>query len=357
MNIPFNYANPDTLVSNVIYGYYTKYERLIPLINENFVGSSATSLDIFIDVMDIFRRLDRASAKNSFLTITNPLVITSGIINMVAHYRYFFRTRYKCETRYWLISSNGNSLASMYYPSFKASMLSPDMYKLYSQNVEFIAALCNNIYNIQFEYTDVDFVTKSIGIRSVEGYTNPAILISKDPFVLQGCATPNTLVLRPKKNNTGDVSTLSNSNNAVTDYANAISNNKVDFIPINAEQLSLFMALTRVPSRGLQSLFNIPTAIKYLNNAYNNNATRSYPWDIDGFINTFISANGKLSKDPFEIISRFKACDAAFLQYAGYENLPEAKLYKGIVNLYDADGMKRINEQYFKDCPLDLNAL
>lgn len=357
MNIPYNYANLDTLVSSVIYGYYTKYERLIPLINENFVGSTATTLDIFVDVMDIFRRLDKASSKNSFLTITNPLVVTSGIINMIAHYRYFFRTRYRCETRFWLISSKGNSLASMYYPGFKVPILSTEMYKLYTQNVEFIAALCNNIHNAQFEYTDVDFVTKSIGIRAVEGYVNPAILISKDPFTLQGCATPNTLVLRPKKNNTGDISTLSNIATAATDYINAISNNKSDHVNISACQLSLLMALTRVPSRGLQSVFNIPTAIKYLNSAYIKNATTSYPWDIDSFMNIFVSANGKLSKDPFEIISRFKACDTVFLQYAGYENMPEAKLYKGIVNLYDADGMKRINEQYFKDCPLDLNAL
>lgn len=357
MNISNNYANLDTLVSNVIYGYYTKYDRLTYLINENFAGSTATTLDIFIDVMDIFRKLDKAYSKNSYLTITNPLVVTSGIINMIAHYRYFFRTRYKCETRFWLISSKGNQIASMYYPGFKVPMLSANMYKLYTQNVEFIAALCNNIYNAQFEYTDVDFVTKSIGIRAVEGYINPAILISKDPFALQGCATPNTFVLRPKKNNTGDVSTLSHLATAVTDYVNTISNNKFDHIWINASQLSLFMALTRVPSRGLQSIFNIPTAVKYLNNAYNKNATKSYPWDIDNFIDTFISANGKLSKDPFEIISRFKACDTVFLQYAGYENMPEAKLYKGIVNLYDAEGMKRINEQYFKDCPLDLNAL
>ena len=87
MNTPYNYANLDTLVSSVIYGYYTKYDRLIPLINENFVGSTATTLDIFVDVMDIFRRLDKASSKNSFFTITNPLVVTSGIINMIAHYR------------------------------------------------------------------------------------------------------------------------------------------------------------------------------------------------------------------------------------------------------------------------------
>ena len=50
-----NHADTDTLLQGVIYGYCVKYNRLIELINANFAGSSATTIDIFVDIHDIYK--------------------------------------------------------------------------------------------------------------------------------------------------------------------------------------------------------------------------------------------------------------------------------------------------------------
>ena len=58
MNSNYTSANLDELVSNVMYGYYVKYDTLTGLINTNYSGSNATTIDIYIDMQDILRHID-----------------------------------------------------------------------------------------------------------------------------------------------------------------------------------------------------------------------------------------------------------------------------------------------------------
>ena len=76
MPINYNSANLDELISNVIYGYYVKYDTLTNLIRAYYNGSTATVIDIYIDVQDILRHIDRYLSKTQ-LPISNPLVVTS----------------------------------------------------------------------------------------------------------------------------------------------------------------------------------------------------------------------------------------------------------------------------------------
>lgn len=357
--MPANYhhANLDEMISGVIFGYYSRYETLVPIINSTFSGSNATSVDIYIDLMDILQRVDRYMNNNT--PITNPLVVTSGIINMIAHYRNFFTTRYRCNTRFWIIDSHDNIIAKKYYTEFKTKVLSPNMAQIYKMNIGFLPMICNHIIDVQYEYTEVDFVTKSLAISNIESKANtPSILISKDPFAIQACAFPDMYVLRPKKNKVGDVSILSNRYSAVNDYINSINNKPQHYSnQLLADQLSIFMALTRVPSRSLKSLYTIPNTLNMMNAVILAGISNTYPWDFNYYMDNFIRVNSKTIKDPYLIEYRFKACDTVYIQKGAYDILPESKTYKGIVNLYDPEGIKKINNEYFKSCPLDLNVL
>ena len=68
-------------------------------------------------------------------------------------------------------------------------------------------------------------------------------------------------------------------------------------------------------------------------------------------------ANGERNKDPYELVCRLQACDTSIGQALAYQSTAESKLYKGIVNIYDPNGIKEINDTHFKSCPLDLNVL
>lgn len=352
-----NSANLDDLIINYIYSYYVKYDKLAQLINSQFYNSKSTELYIYIDLQDLLRHLDTFITKSK-TPINNPLILTSGIINMVAHYRNFFATRYRCTTKFWIIDSVDNIIAKKICREFKTKPLSPNMCQLYTTNTEFLGSLCNYILNVQYEKTEVDFITKVIHINEIENRRkDPSILITKDPFAFQICMIPTMYVLKPKKSSQGDISVLINGETAVWNYIASISKKPQIKGKIQVEQLSLFMALSRVPSRYLKNLFNINGAETCMYNAYLNKATRDYIWDLNQFEEIFMKGNRGRVKTFDEIRYRYLACEAVRYQYTAYKSLPESKLYSGIVNLYDPKGVQEINNTYFKSCPLDLNVL
>lgn len=358
MNNRYVSADLDILISNCVYGYYVKYDRLAMLINSEFYDSKSTELYIYIDMKDLLRHVDKyifSSGRN----ITNALVITSGIINMVAHYRYFFASRYNCTSKFWIIDSVDNVIARKMCSEFSISSLSPRMQQIYDLNMEIMGSLCQYIYNVQYEKTEVDFVTKASSINDIENKNgDPAIMITKDPFSFQVCMNPNSYVLRPKKNSSGDVSYLVTNRDAVVRYMQDISRDIQITEPISVSQLSMLMAMSRVPSRHLKNIYNLKTAQTILHNAYINNATRDYIWDLDRFMDIVISSNrGKHLYTFDQIRYRYLACEAIRSQGAAYKTLPESMTYNGIVNLYDPKGIQSINNEYFKSCPLDLNVL
>lgn len=359
MQSRFNSANLDSLISNCIYGYYIKYDRLAELINSEFYNSTANEVNIYIDLRDIMRHVDRYII-NSKIPITNALVLTSGLINMIAHYRYFFATRYQCTSKFWIIDSIDNVIARKMCNEFYTTPLSTNMQQLYDTNMEFLGLLCQYINNAQYEKTEVDFVTKSLSINDIENRNKyPVFLITKDPFSFQACMYPNAYVLRPKKNATGDVSVLITKNTAIFNYMREISKDIKTIVKIPIEQISMLMALSRVPSRHLKTIYNLKSTQIILHNTYINMGTEKYIWDLDQFINIMANFNREkhFEKIADQVRYRYMACESVRYQTNAYNLLPESKTYNGIVNLYDPRGIQSINNEYFKSCPLDLNVL
>lgn len=353
-------ANLDTLINNVVLGYYVKYDRLKYLIDAQFAGSNATEVDIYIDIKDILYRLDR-HLTNTHLPVKNPLILTSSIINMVAHYRNFFATRYNCTSRFFLIDSIGELLACKYCSEFSVPQLSNYMIGVYNTNLEFLPLICQYIYNVQFVAVSTNVVTKALSIYDIERKNNPSIIISKDPYIIQASAHENFYVLVPTKKKGEDISILSNSYRACTDYVYMISKGKsgvnmtkLVVIPVNL--LPMLMAMTRVPTRSLKNIINIPTAMQRLEDIYVKPQLQYYPSDIPNFLKHLLDNSPHFNKAAM-IEYRYKACDATNTLYNGYKMHPEYITYNGIVNLYDPDSIKVINNEHFKDCPLDLNVL
>lgn len=347
--------NLDQLISGVIFGYYIKYDRLATLINTTFQGSTATCVDIYIDLHDILVKVDRYINEQS-LPIEQPLILTSGIINMVAHYRNFFRTRYSVDTVFWIVDSMSNIVGPKYYRDYRHPQLSPRMIKLRDLNIELLNMLCNYIQDVQYVSTIVDFTTKTFGIsRYYNNRTCPVICISKDPFTFQMCRDPNRYVLVPKKNKDGDMSYLVSYDTATTFYVSALSK-KYQQTCFNASTLTLLMALSRVPSRNIKSMYTIPNVLNVFEKIFLQTGLQ-YKGQDEYVIEQFCTVGRKRREDIYEIQNRLKACDTVLLQTEALLLLPEHKTFNGMVNLYDPNSVKAINNQYFKSCPLDLNVL
>ena len=123
--------------------------------------------------------------------------------------------------------------------------------------------------------------------------------------------------------------------------------------------IGIIMALTRVPTRGLKSMYSLDNALNMLDiRVANSSVPLKYPWDPNLFFNGLdYYVFGSINKDIPQLVNRFKAVDSVFFQLLGYKEMPESKIYNGIINLYDPKGMQEINEKYFKDYPLDLEVL
>ena len=60
------------------------------------------------------------------------------------------------------------------------------------------------------------------------------------------------------------------------------------------------------------------------------------------------------------IASRWEALgydEPIIVQYGIYLNNPERLYYKGIQNLYDPNGVHQICDEYFKECPINLERM
>ena len=219
--------------------------------------------------------------------------------------------------------------------------------------------MCRYIPDIQYVYGSVDFATISSFIMKYHNSRFPYIALTKDPYEFQLCARPNTWVLRPKKNKGQDVSYLVNNANAIYYYCKESFKRVPSKIEYPTDIIGIIMALTRVPTRGLKSMYSLDNALNMLDiRVANSSVPLKYPWDPNLFFNGLdYYVSGSINKDIPQLVNRFKAVDSVFFQLLGYKQMPESKIYNGIINLYDPKGMQEINEKYFKDYPLDLEVL
>lgn len=358
MNNNFSSNKMNDNILNAIYGYYVKYDKLTQLINTNYAGSNATTLNLFIDVNNILCKIQDYSLKNGVFA-NNYLVIMAGLINMAAHYRFFFRTRYGCHTKIWLINAVGNKTSSLYDKSYNYPNVDFNICRIDS---ELMSTTCTYIPDVMYCVCDTEFSAMVMHVLSQEEYAPgtqvpPSIAITKDDFAFQLATSMNydIRVLRPSKYKGEDNSYIVNSNNALQIYAGSSTN----IMGLPSSVLPVYMAMTRVPSRSIKSLYKAPTAIKILSNAVAQNTIfLKYPWDPEHYFTQLAEASRSVMPNmPNDIpllAGRFKAIESVYFLPLAYKHLPNAASYIGMVNLYDPKGMQEINEKYFKDTPLDL---
>ena len=358
MHQQFNKANTDQNLLNCMYGFYVKYDRLAKLINSNFAGSNATTIDIYIDLYNISNRVFNYMKTPGVSPCQNQLFITAGIINMCAHYREFFRRYYKTHSRFWIIDGSDISLHTKLCSDFKhnTQMNESDM-AIYIHNLEILETICPYLPDIQFAKSfGVDFNVQVAHIASVENSlnnNNPIMVISKDPFsYLIPTAINNAFVLVPKKNKDGDQSIMVH-HNCIGDYFHTINPTTPSSKTCLNEYMSFVLACTRVPTRSLKNRSRLDSILAGCARAHNNGCIPGpcMPINIESVLRS-----AQLHIDDYETTMRWKSIDIDHMLRA-FRLTPYSLLYKGIMNLYDNESVKRINETYFTYLPLDLEVL
>ena len=128
---------------------------------------------------------------------------------------------------------------------------------------------------------------------------------------------------------------------------------------VSPELYSIYLALAGCKDRGISGLVNYPKAnaiiidnIKsgLMLNGYNPSFSVS-PESLRIFFNTIGESNINI------LSNRYCALDIVYQSDLFRLSPYYGNIENGIIDLFDAEAVKQINNEYFKDFPLDINVL
>lgn len=362
-----NKINNNEFLTNVIYGSYIKYDRLKYLIDTKFSGSSATEIDMYIDIKNIMHwvYVQTHKKQSSHIDSETSTYVSSKIVNLCAHYRNFFKTAYGVHTRFILICGAQQPLNKKWCDEYYTS-ISPTEVQLYADTLSILEMLVPYLPDIEL-YTswEFEFGAVALSISNKLQSPNPSFILTTDSMAMQVVTEKeNMYMLYPIKyvDNNGTVSVEDSSiiideTNVVYEYydscgVSSMKRKTLETMPINSKMLTCMMAFSRVPSRDLHGVHPTMTVIKDFTK---NNEALKYlsPADIiynDLWEKYFPGYNPDL------IMARFRAIDY-YRQSIILAGFPEFSHFQGFNFLRDEAGVKKVNEEIFAKCPLDLNVL
>ena len=348
---------------DTIYGSYVKKDRLAKLVFDTYSNSSiqnATKLNVFIDINSVIHALYSEHNRIQYNNITD---LSSGIINLCAHYRSYFRTL-GVDTRYFLINScNSHSINLKILPDYnnvfirKASVTKTD--KVITNNMNLLKVLCPYLPGIYYIESVENYETSVIIAYIIEtiGTQIPNLIISRDIYSMQLTALYKyTSYLKPVKGKEGDLSWMLPINEKESYrkefWDKVMITRKIqtkglyELSPIN---FALFLALTKVPERSMNSLASPSAAYNFIYSLVGSE-------DIKIQSNQFMYSQELANKFPVaEIDARYKVLDVEY-GLSFYRNSPEARGMQ-FIDLEDAPTVNKISSKYYANNPLELQKL
>lgn len=359
-------AKNTTPIDLIIYGNYMKYTSMKNLTEKAFEGSDANEVNIYIDMYQIALELYRDAR------VENYSIVTSSMINLCAHIRGYYRSRHRVETKIFIVySTNTSRSTTQFYQEYNKSYrervavnkLIDDMIK---SNVDLLKTICPylpDIYFISGTFEPGIIIYDIICKQELLGNHSPNIIFSKSVYNYQVPALRgDTVIFRNKKSKDNDATErcrLVTNQNVLYEYITETrpTVNYVNRIgDLSGELLSLVIALTNMPSRNITTLFNIASAFNMIYDAIRNGRIiNAYNSDIH-YVYEQLNSIKPFPVDITTFSNRFKCVDLRY-QLMIYMDSAESKDNSYLLDLYDNNTVKAINNEYFKTNPLDLNRL
>lgn len=339
-------------VEQIMYGNYIKYDKMAELTTQSFgrnpYCANSKVLNVYIDMNSLLKIL----YVYKDMVVEDYTVITSSIINLCAHIREFYR-RIGVATKIFIInSSNTPQSAKQFYASYNEGSINQYNMKfihtIIIPNIELLNMLCKYLPDIYFINDDtVDSATLIYSMIEKDSSV-PSMIYTKDSMAFQIVTHfNNAIIFRPKKDKDGDISYWSDFKLAIPGYKYA-TGRQPNCVPFNPQLLSLMMSISGVKSRSISTQRTIAQAERLIEDYIGWNVL------VNGY-NSFDTVNQFCQTiNGYEFASIFKAIDVVF-QSGLY--VDRSAIDTSIVDLYDPDAVKQINNEYFRNYPLDLNRL
>ena len=322
---------------------YITYDSLFALNKRAFYErSDANEVNIFIDmhslISDIFTRDFNFIYKDSN-------VITSSIINLCAHLRNYYYTRHRVWAKFYIVFAWNKPLyLRELFPEYNAHKIMAEETKnveltLINENCNTLTTLCPYLPNIHFIYGGDYETTVVIGslIRNIGKEGIPNIIYTRDSYeYLAVCNLPLTFIFRPKKSNKIDTSYLVTKTNLIDSYIeNELKQVKTNLIS-EYSKFPIYLSYAGIKSRELHGVLQFKNALNQISN------NKPFFFTVE------------------ELDRVNKLAQVADLPYnmTMFQNSNEyLEIPKALLDFYNPEEVKTINNIYFTSYPLDLNAL
>lgn len=357
-----NKLNPERYLG---YKSLVKYDKLSQFINLYYSDNGSNDIDLYIDISSFILSMSHKDNINN-IDKTDDLYISAWIINMCAHYRRFFRTRYGVSTTIFLIYrdlfDNGATYRRVLSPEYARPIVeNPNISNAINVNVSILKDIIKYIPDVEFICTKYEFGLKVMHIKKSRDNKIPAMVITNDIINYQLAAkndTNNTCVVIPNKYNGDDISDFITEDNAIYKY---LSHKKCNVTPCmigdNHYYIPLIMAMSGFPKRNFKAVYSIQQTINSINELCSNSMIQKGIYTPIERVLYLISAIYP-NKVPYnkQIMDRFY-CLNFFSQCMAFPDDLDIDPYNGIVNLYNPQAVYEVNEKFFKNYQLDLNNL
>lgn len=363
-----------------LYSQFITYDRLTTIVNEACKNSNASMAHIYIDMHSLLKSM---LVNIGNVRVSDYTVITSCMINMAIHYKSFFRTRYQTDCKVFFIYSdncpevNKKWVLNYNEKDWQLFHHSPVMTDIINKNIELMKILCPYINNVFFIHTEQETGVAIQHLMNINKDTETQeyfnFIVSKDVYNFQLVYNDNTIILRPKRYY-GESKTQSSDTSYYVSRSNIwksiLESRKIQYdfnVLISPELTSLVLAISGISSRGIKATIGIKRTLQIIQKLINEYAMpNSYSADTNNIALIYMNAKSRINTlseaknypDILIMENNFKAIDIAY-QYDLFVNMsPEFDTMGSyLVNLYDPEGLKHINEVYFKNNPLDFMRL
>ena len=333
-----------------------RYNILQDITNAEFSTSNINTVNLYIDMYSILKVLYR----NDNFDIDDYSSITSSIVNICAHYRNFYKTRYGVYTRIFIINSDNLSpinrkFVYKYNEGYKLSIeMKQKVRDMVDYNMGLLRTLVPYLPHIYFIDTTFESSVVMYDIMSRDDKRNEKahVILTKDPYVYQLTAMkPNTVILRKKDK---DTAYYINANNLINTYLKE-RNVKERDTTMSPGLYTMMLALSSFKQRNMKSVTSISKAISVIESAIKDHRIANIHNTSDHVWKSLLLYGG-IKSNEIDLMNRFKALDVPYAHMIFMES-PERDFNDRLINLDDPDAVRAINNEYFKNNPLDLNNL
>lgn len=328
--------------------YKVKYDILEDLIKSS--NAKGNNMNIYINLESIFNGFydESNEAVLNSLTVKQYMLLVPHLINLAAHYRHFFWSRFRAKTKIYFYYCNKvpkwqkNKLED-YYNILKDRkdkyITINDMIKNVLKAFDKIIPYITDVFYIPSNGLDPSVIPYYLIKNSDEDYCN--LIITKDKFEYQLCNLDNTFILSPRGKNTKFIS-----KEDIFDHK--LKNMKYKPKHLDSSLYSLIITLVGYKDRNIPKILTFGKVIKKIDILYDNNYIENKNSLITLIKDELLDVD---LYDKFDI--NYKISDIK----NSYKLLTEKDIYninKYLVNKYHNESIMVLNGTYFADCNIQL---